>query len=267
MNTMYFYDGHLGGIYASDRYLSYKDTYCEICGEGDNFLFSANTPAKIWADLSNQAAFEVEIPTQENEYPLYDGRIGFELGYITNIFNRICDNEIKKKHKIVVICRVKYDNKIYYMLVLSKKYNKGEVEENYIFPTLAGLPEEIDESVTDKELAEAYPNLTDAIANNLWIDSDTEYNTCEYLFTLPSSVYGDKYSVYLKDCGVDEDWGVDGLHRSNDVLIEGMPTDLSYWAEEEVNERLTLDNAYRSIWEMFLSKYKNTEWKKRRMER
>jgi hypothetical protein len=32
---MWYYAGHLGGMYSSDYELSDEETYCETCGDGD----------------------------------------------------------------------------------------------------------------------------------------------------------------------------------------------------------------------------------------
>ena len=35
---MFYYSNHLGGWYDSDYELTYEETYCETCGDGDCFI-------------------------------------------------------------------------------------------------------------------------------------------------------------------------------------------------------------------------------------
>ena len=36
---MYYYISHLSGVlFSSDKYLDYKDLYCDECGDNDDYL-------------------------------------------------------------------------------------------------------------------------------------------------------------------------------------------------------------------------------------
>ena len=35
---MYIYEGHMGGLYTSDKLLDYDELYCEECGDRDYYL-------------------------------------------------------------------------------------------------------------------------------------------------------------------------------------------------------------------------------------
>ena len=45
---MYIYEGHLGGLYASNAYLNYEDLYCEACGDSDWLIGWATTREEAW---------------------------------------------------------------------------------------------------------------------------------------------------------------------------------------------------------------------------
>jgi hypothetical protein len=45
---MYIYEGHMGSLYTSDRYLDYKDLYCEQCGDSDWLIGNAATGEAAW---------------------------------------------------------------------------------------------------------------------------------------------------------------------------------------------------------------------------
>lgn len=45
---MYIYEGHMGGLYASDEPLEYEDLYCEECGDSDWLIGYAETREEAW---------------------------------------------------------------------------------------------------------------------------------------------------------------------------------------------------------------------------
>ena len=77
---MYIYESHLGGLYTSDSYLDYKDTYCEECGDSDWFLGEF----KDWEDFIGQIEVkEVDYGDYKNteaEFP--GGCLGYGLEYM-----------------------------------------------------------------------------------------------------------------------------------------------------------------------------------------
>ena len=52
---MYIYEDHMGGIYVSDRELSYEERYCEQCGDTDWFVGYAHTRQGAWDLLKGDA--------------------------------------------------------------------------------------------------------------------------------------------------------------------------------------------------------------------
>lgn len=53
---MYIYESHMGGLYASDTYLDYKDLYCEECGDHDWYIGRAFTRAEAWELLKDDTS-------------------------------------------------------------------------------------------------------------------------------------------------------------------------------------------------------------------
>ena len=45
---MYIYEGHLGGLYATEYPLDYDDLYCEECGDSDWLIGYANNKKEAW---------------------------------------------------------------------------------------------------------------------------------------------------------------------------------------------------------------------------
>lgn len=50
---MWIYEHHLGGLYTSDRELSWEDTYCEQCGDCDWLVGYADTRYQAWILLKD----------------------------------------------------------------------------------------------------------------------------------------------------------------------------------------------------------------------
>ena len=44
---MYIYENHMGGLFASDRELSYEECYCETCGDSDWLIGEADTREEV----------------------------------------------------------------------------------------------------------------------------------------------------------------------------------------------------------------------------
>ena len=45
---MYVYENHMGGLFTSDRELSYEECYCETCGDSDWLIGEADTREEAW---------------------------------------------------------------------------------------------------------------------------------------------------------------------------------------------------------------------------
>ena len=45
---MYIYEDHMGGLYTSDRELSYEERHCEQCGDTDWLVGYAATKEAAW---------------------------------------------------------------------------------------------------------------------------------------------------------------------------------------------------------------------------
>lgn len=50
---MYIYENHMGGLFASDRELSYEECYCETCGDSDWLIGEADTREEAWELLKS----------------------------------------------------------------------------------------------------------------------------------------------------------------------------------------------------------------------
>lgn len=50
---MYIYEDHMGGLYTSDRELSYKERHCNQCGDTDWIVGYAATKEEAWELLKN----------------------------------------------------------------------------------------------------------------------------------------------------------------------------------------------------------------------
>ena len=44
---MYIYENHMGGLFTSDRKLSYEECYCETCGDSDWLIGEADTREEV----------------------------------------------------------------------------------------------------------------------------------------------------------------------------------------------------------------------------
>lgn len=50
---MYIYENHMGGLYTSDRELSWEETHCEMCGDSDWLIGYATTKEEAWELLKD----------------------------------------------------------------------------------------------------------------------------------------------------------------------------------------------------------------------
>jgi len=50
---MHIYEGHMGGLYATEEILDYDDMYCGTCGDSDTYLGSADNAAQARKLLGN----------------------------------------------------------------------------------------------------------------------------------------------------------------------------------------------------------------------
>lgn len=70
---MYIYEDHMGGLYTSDRELSYEERHCEQCGDTDWSVGYATTKEEAWNLLK--------------DYADIDGRGGWDLEYVKAFIN------------------------------------------------------------------------------------------------------------------------------------------------------------------------------------
>ena len=54
---MYIYENHLGGLFTSDRELSYEECYCETCGDSDWLIGEADTGEEVLELLRDEDGF------------------------------------------------------------------------------------------------------------------------------------------------------------------------------------------------------------------
>lgn len=52
---MYIYEDHMGGLYVSDRELSYEERHCEQCGDTDWLIGYATTKEEAWNLLKDDS--------------------------------------------------------------------------------------------------------------------------------------------------------------------------------------------------------------------
>ena len=50
---MYIYEDHIGGLYTSNRALSYEERHCEQCGDTDWLVGYASSRAEAWELLGD----------------------------------------------------------------------------------------------------------------------------------------------------------------------------------------------------------------------
>ena len=50
---MYIYENHMGGLFTSERELSYEECYCENCGDSDCLIGEADTREEAWSLLKD----------------------------------------------------------------------------------------------------------------------------------------------------------------------------------------------------------------------
>ena len=70
---MYIYQSHMDGLYATNEFLSYEETYCETCGDSDTLIGSTESADEAWVLLKD----ECDI----------DGSGGYEVDYVKACIN------------------------------------------------------------------------------------------------------------------------------------------------------------------------------------
>lgn len=78
---MYIYENHLGGLYVSDDWLDYDDTYCEECGDSDWLVGTAETREEAWNLLKDQTDI--------------DGSGGYDYEYVQEFINGNWEEEME----------------------------------------------------------------------------------------------------------------------------------------------------------------------------
>ena len=54
---MYIYENHLGGLFTSDRELSYEECYCETCGDSDWLIGETDTREEVLELLRDEDGY------------------------------------------------------------------------------------------------------------------------------------------------------------------------------------------------------------------
>lgn len=54
---MYIYENHMGGLFTSDRELSYEECYCETCGDFDCLIGEADTREEVLKLLRDEDGY------------------------------------------------------------------------------------------------------------------------------------------------------------------------------------------------------------------
>lgn len=68
---MYIYENHLGGLFTSERELSYEECYCETCGDSDFLIGEADTREEVIELLRDGDGFVLYTDEYIHEF-LYD---------------------------------------------------------------------------------------------------------------------------------------------------------------------------------------------------
>lgn len=145
---MFIYEGHMGGFFTSDHQLSFDEIYCEQCGDSDDFIGEANTAEEAWNLFKDDTQTQL-IPDCdcicENEN--YDGECPYEkecfaryaYSSVAEFISEDFADTIVEPIKMVLIFKDKnYNNACVFV-----KAVKHEDEEEYQFPTLPTLDENI----------------------------------------------------------------------------------------------------------------------------
>lgn len=94
----YLYDSHIGGLYTSDKELSFETRYCKICGDFDCLIGSFETIQDFWnlikdkCDINGSGGYSLQYAylLLVSEFNLPD-----DVKY-NNIYDRICSNSEKE---------------------------------------------------------------------------------------------------------------------------------------------------------------------------
>ena len=54
---MYIYENHMGGLFTSDRELSYEECYCETCGDSGWLIGEADTREEVLELLRDEDGY------------------------------------------------------------------------------------------------------------------------------------------------------------------------------------------------------------------
>lgn len=76
---MYIYMSHMGGLFTSNNPLSYKDLYCETCGDSDDLIGYAETKEEAWKLLE----YETDI----------NGSGGLDYDYVMKFIDEMFEEE------------------------------------------------------------------------------------------------------------------------------------------------------------------------------
>ena len=74
--TMYIYEGHLGGLFASEYSIPFDRLYCETCGDSDRELGNVETVEELIALLADDIAWPA-------------GRGGWALEHIMELIDHV----------------------------------------------------------------------------------------------------------------------------------------------------------------------------------
>lgn len=150
---MFIYECHMGGFYTSEHKLSFGEIYCEQCGDSDHLIGKANTAEEAWNLFKDDTQTQL-IPNCdcicENEN--YNGECPHEkecfaqysYGSVAEFISEDFADTIVEPIKMVLIYKdINYDNAVF------AKFVKFKEKEEYEFPTLSTLDENITLHVWD----------------------------------------------------------------------------------------------------------------------
>ena len=133
----YIYEGHMGGLYATNQEQPWDMLYCEQCGDSDHCLGYANNLAEAWALLESETdtcdITKCDNCPHDEDYDYcnehceeYAKSGGYGLPYVMSFLNEEFPDDTKW-HYVYLLLKCEDEGKEYYMAKCGHKgYGFGE---------------------------------------------------------------------------------------------------------------------------------------------
>lgn len=142
---MYFYESHMGGIYATDKELSYEEIYCEGCGDSDWPIGCANNINEAWQLLKsmtdtfdyskcNGCPHEEDYDYCDNKCENYQSSGGYKISYVTDLLYSAFNP--KHKNYFVLIAKHKDCNDKVFVNIKPNGHEFGSAHTIPMIPVL-----------------------------------------------------------------------------------------------------------------------------------